>query len=175
MPDDEDREMMSDEECPGPSELDSALVSETLADVATPPPLVLSSSTSLADTIAQMRKDRRACVLLVDGSQLTGIFTERDVLMKVAGSDFDLARTPVAAVMTRDPMTLPADSSVAYALNKMVLEGFRHIPVTDRDGRAITVISMRNLIEYLSEFFARDVLNLPPEPHMATYRSRDGG
>ena len=44
----------------------------------------------------------------------------------------------------------------------MVLEGFRHIPLVDDDDRPVAVVSMRNLIEYLSDFFNRDVLNLPP-------------
>jgi CBS-domain-containing membrane protein len=72
-----------------------------------------------------------------------------------------------------DPVTLPADSSVAHALNLRVVEGFRHIPIVDEDGKPAAVVSMRNLIEYLSDFFKRDVLNLPPDPH-ARYRSREG-
>jgi CBS domain-containing protein len=55
----------------------------------------------------------------------------------------------------------------------MVLEGFRNIPVLDEAGKLTAVVSMRDLIEYLSEFFNREVLNLPPEPH-AKYRCRDG-
>jgi CBS domain-containing protein len=71
--------------------------------------------------------------------------------------------------MTPTPVTLPADSSVAYALHLMVLEGFRNIPVLDEAGKPTAVVSMRDL----SEFFNREVMNLPPEPH-ANYRSRDG-
>jgi CBS domain-containing protein len=75
--------------------------------------------------------------------------------------------------MTADPVTLPADASVAHALNLMVIEGFRHIPVMDDRGRPVAVVSMRNLIEYLSEFFRRDVLNLPPDPRVKS-RAREG-
>jgi CBS domain-containing protein len=75
--------------------------------------------------------------------------------------------------MTRDPVTLPADASVAFALNKMVVEGFRHIPLVDDQGHPTAVVSMRDLIEYLSAFFNRDVLNLPPDPR-AAFRNRDG-
>ena len=73
----------------------------------------------------------------------------------------------------KSAFTLPADSSVAYALHIMVLEGFRHIPVMDEAGKPTAVVSMSDLIEYLSDFFNRDVLNLPPEPHVK-YRSREG-
>jgi CBS domain-containing protein len=68
--------------------------------------------------------------------------------------------------MTRNPVTLPADSAVAFALNRMVVEGFRHIPLVDDDNRPVAEVSMRNLIEYLSDFYNRDVLNLPPDPNV---------
>lgn len=55
----------------------------------------------------------------------------------------------------------------------MLIEGFRHIPLVDAHGRPTGVVSMRQLIEYLSDFFNRDVLNLPPEPR-ASFRSREG-
>ena len=75
--------------------------------------------------------------------------------------------------MTRDPVTLPSDSSVAFVLNRMLIEGFRHVPLVDEQGRPTAVISMRMLIEYLSDFFNRDLLNLPPEPR-ASFRNREG-
>jgi len=46
----------------------------------------------------------------------------------------------------------------------MLNEGFRHIPLVDGRGRPTAVVSMRDLIEYLSDFFNLDVLNLPPDP-----------
>jgi CBS domain-containing protein len=163
-----------EEECPGPNDLESALANDTLGEVETQLPLVLESSTSLAETIRQMQTEHRACVLLVEAGKLAGIFTERDVLMKLAGREIDLNRTQVAAAMTRDPVTLPVDASVAHALNKMVIEGFRHVPVTDDDMRPLFVISMRNLIEYLGEIYAREVLNVPPDTRSSRFRNREG-
>jgi len=163
-----------DEECPGPNELESALANDTLGEVEAQPALILESSTSIAETIRLMQAERKACVLVTEGGRLAGIFTERDVLMKLAGRDIDLARTPVTAAMTRDPVSLSADASVAQALNQMVVEGFRHIPIVDDEGRPIVVISMRNLIEYLAEFYARDVLNVPPDTRAPRFRTREG-
>lgn len=171
--DDDERDRILDEEQPGPPDLESVLFSETLKDAMADPPIVLEESASLADAIGAMRERRRGCVLLVRGGKLAGIFTERDVLMKIAGSKVDLAATPVADYMTRDPETLPADSSVAYALNKMAVEGYRHIPLVDEHGAPIGVISMRDLIEYITGFYTKDVLNLPPRPGV-TPRGREG-
>jgi len=173
--DDDEASRVEEEESPGSSDLESALINDTLADVTTQPPLVLDAATPLAEAIGKMQHDRRGCVLAVEAGKLAGVFTERDVLMKVAARPMDLHSTRLADVMTRNPVTLPADSSVAYALNLMVVEGFRHIPMVDDNEHPVAVISMRNLIEYLGSFYSRDVLTLPPEPRRhARIKSREG-
>ena len=125
------------------------------------------------DEVRRMRAEGRGCVLIVRDRKLEGIFTERDILLKIAGSPIDLEATPISVYMTPDPETLPADASVAFALHKMVVEGFRHIPLLDEIGGP-SVVSMRDLMEYLCEFLTRDVLNIPPRPNKG-FRSREGG
>jgi CBS domain-containing protein len=168
----DDRERIEEEELPGPADLESVLTGQTLTDALSYPPIVLEEKATLAEAIDKMRGERHGCVLLVREGKLSGIFTERDILMKIAGNPIDFHKTGVSAYMTADPVALPADSSVAFALNKMVVEGFRHIPIVDESGRPTGVVSMRDLIEYMSDFFRKDVLNLPPDPH--PLRNRDG-
>ena len=174
MPNDDELERAQEEERPGPSGLESVLVSERLTDAVSKPPLILESDASVAQAIRLMQKESRGCVLLVSGGKLTGIFTERDVLLKIAGHPIDVEREKVSDYMTRDPVALPADSNVAFALNRMVAEGFRHIPLVDDEGCPTAVVSMRELIEYLTDFFRKDILTLPPDPR-AAFRSREGG
>ena len=122
-----------------------------------------------------MQKERRSCILIMENDRLTGIFTERDILMKVAAQPLDLLHTPVSVSMTADPFTLPADANVAFALNKMVLEGFRHIPLVDGAGRPTAVVSMRNVIEYLGEIYSREMLTVPPDPNQHhRFKDREG-
>jgi len=161
------------EEQPGPAELQSALANDTLGEVIQQEPLTVNSGTSLAVAISRMQDEHRGYVAVLDREKLIGIFTERDVLLRVAGTHLTLDEALIDAYMTRDPLTLPADASVAHAINLMVVEGFRHIPILDDMGRLVAVASMRNLMEYLSDFFRRDVLNLPPQPH-PTFRTREG-
>jgi 2-oxoglutarate/2-oxoacid ferredoxin oxidoreductase subunit beta len=171
--DNDESDRVLEEEHPGPNDLESALVSITLSEVVQHTPLVAEANASLAVVIEMMQRNDRGTMLVVDDGELVGIFTERDVLMKVAGHAIDLTQSKVSAFMTPDPVTLPADSAVAFALNRMVLEGFRHIPLVDDDNRPVAVVSMRDLIEYLSDFFNRDVLNLPPDPHVKSFK-REG-
>jgi CBS domain-containing protein len=162
-----------DEEKLESAELGSALLRETLKDALSNAGLVLDEQTSLEEALREMREHRQGCILVTRDGKLSGIFTERDVLMKVVGTNIDLARTPIRPYMTRDPVRLPEDAIVAYALNKMCLEGFRHVPLTDAAGHPVGVVSMRDIIEYLSGFFPKDVLNLPPEP-TSGFRNREG-
>ena len=174
MSDDDPRAEVFDDEHPGPPVLESALENTALSDVVSQPALTVPASASLADAIRLMQKERRACVLILENNRLAGILTERDILMKVAGHAVDLVHTPVTVSMTPDPFTLPADANVAFALNKMVLEGFRHIPLVDDAGRPTAVVSMRNLIEYLGEIYSREMLTIPPDPSQDRFKSREG-
>ena len=162
-----------EEEQPAETELGSALLRETIKNALSNRGLILDEQTMLDDALRQMREHRQGCILVTRDGKLSGIFTERDVLMKVVGTDIDLERTPLRPYMTRDPVRLPQDAIVAYALNKMCVEGFRHVPLTDEQGRPVGVVSMRDIIEYLSGFFPKDVLNLPPEP-TSGFRNREG-
>jgi 2-oxoglutarate/2-oxoacid ferredoxin oxidoreductase subunit beta len=171
--DDDDRARVLEEEHPGPLELESVLFSATLKDAAAIAPIVVEPAATLAEVLRLMRESRRGCVLVARDGRLAGIFTERDVLVKIAGNPIRLDRTPVSDFMTPDPETLPADSGIGYALNKMVVEGYRHIPLVDDQGRPTGVVSMRDLIEHISSFYKSEVLNLPPNPHLGT-RKREG-
>ena len=104
---DDEASRLVEEEGPGPTELESALANDTLSDVAKQAPLVVGAKTSLAEAIRRMQEEHRGCALVIEADKLTGIFTERDVLMRVAGHALDPERTAVSACMTRDPVTLP--------------------------------------------------------------------
>jgi CBS domain-containing protein len=170
---DEDIERLFDEECPGPADLGSVLVHDPIRNAANHPAIVVDATVTVAEALRKMREAGRGAVLVVKGGILAGIFTERDVLLRVAGFPVDVDKATVGEHMTAQPHTLPADTSVAYALNKMVVEGFRHIPLVDEQGHPTGMVSMRDLIDYLSDFFSKDVLNLPPDPS-GSFRSRDG-
>ena len=63
---------------------------------------------------------------------------------------------------------------MAYALNKMSVGGFRHIPVVDDEYRPAFVVSVRDVVEFLVEYFPREVLNLPPLEGVKPQQAREG-
>jgi CBS domain-containing protein len=89
-------------------------------------------------------------VLVVDAAgMLVGIFSERDLLVKVAGSDKDLSALPIEQFMTPKPQTIEPNATLAFALHKMDVGGYRHLPVV-RDGRPIAILSVRDLIRHMT-------------------------
>jgi CBS domain-containing protein len=84
----------------------------------------------------------------VENGKLVGIFTERDVLDRLAGEEVDLARLPVQVVMTPKPQYLGEDDALAFAVHRMAVGHYRHIPVL-RDGHPIGFVSIRGVLKFL--------------------------
>lgn len=137
-------------------------------------PITVPRHATIRDAIDAMNRGRVGCVLVVDGDALAGVFTERDVLTKVVSRSIDPDATPIERVMTDDPECLTLEDGIAYALNKMVVGGFRHIPLVDDHHRPTGVVAMRNIVDYLVHLFPSQVLNLPPSPALGISRAREG-
>jgi CBS domain-containing protein len=153
--------------------LDQRMIREPIRHLNPRPPLSLPPSATLADAVRLMREHRVGCILVVQDDRLIGIITERDLLLKLEQPD--LSR-PLETLMTAEPESLSPDDPIVYALNKMSVGGFRHVPLVDEEGRAVGVVSVRDIVDYIADFFPNDVLTVPPEPSRAeAWRARDGG
>jgi CBS domain-containing protein len=154
--------------------LGAAILQQPIRELATlRDPVFVKPTSSVRAAIDRMNAESLGCVLVEEGERLIGIFTERDILKKVVVAAIDIDRTPVEAVMTRDPECLSPDDLVRFALNKMSVGGFRHIPLVDQAGRPVGVVSMRNVVGYMVELFRGEVLNLPPSAQQQLH-NREG-
>lgn len=112
------------------------------------------SRTHLVTTHARSTVFEAACIMMRarSGSVLilnedggpAGIFTERDLLNKVVAKALDPAATPVSAVMTRNPMTVPPEMSVREAVLLMKERRFRHLPIVAATGKVVGMFSFRD-------------------------------
>jgi CBS domain-containing protein len=147
-------EPFRDRDVPQPTEgLQRAIMQENASTIATTAPLIVTSDTTVAEAVRKMKQNRTGCVLVVSEGLLIGIFTERDLLMKLAGSDSDLSSVRMREVMTSAPETVEATDSLRFALNKMSVGGFRHIPIT-AEGRVLGLVTAKDALRFL----AREVL-----------------
>ena len=98
---------------------------------------------SVSAAAAGMVKAHVGSAIVMQGSFLAGILTERDVL-RAAASGEDLSVSTVAEWMTPDPQSASPSTPVAEAAQVMLLNGFRHLPVVE--GRTVCgVVSLRDL------------------------------
>jgi CBS domain-containing protein len=115
----------------------------TIRDLMNSSVVSTAQETSVADAAAAMVAAGVGSAIIMQGSFLAGILTERDVL-RAAASGQDLRVTPVADWMTADPRSADPDASAEEAAQLMLLHGFRHLPIVE--GRQVCgVVSLRDL------------------------------
>jgi CBS domain-containing protein len=105
-------------------------------------------SATLADVARQMRTADADSVAVMSGGRLVGIVTEHDLVRAIAdGVDPKQARAEV--VMSANPATVGEDEEVSVVAVKMMRLGIRHLPVLDRAGQPIGLLSARDLVAAL--------------------------
>ena len=152
-------------------ELTRTALEEPVRSLDPRPAMCFAPTDSLESVIASMVDAQESTALIVENDVIIGIFTERDVLLRLHGgglsAPFD--EVTIAEVMTPDPETLLESDSLAFALNRMSVGGFRHIPIVTGPAeagghRSPRILSVRYLVSYLADFFPEIIYNLPPNP-----------
>jgi CBS domain-containing protein len=154
--------------------LDERIICEPIRVLDPPAPVTFARTATVAEAVEWMRAHRTGCVLVLDGAKLLGIVTERDLLLKVLGIAGDLSAIGIEEVMTPEPETLSLDDPIVFALNKMSVGGFRHVPLVDEEGRPTGLVGMRSVVDFLVELFPREVLTLPSSPAKVIAPTREG-
>ena len=133
------------------SRFERALLNHSLGSLAPPAARSVAPELSAAEAVGGMRAAGEGALVVALGGRIVGIFTERDALRKLAGSSMD--GVTVGQVMTADPVVLRTDDSVAVAIHKMAVGGFRHIPLVD-GGAPVGMITAHDLFRYILELLA---------------------
>lgn len=107
-------------------------------------PLQGHAEHTVFDAAVRMAEACCSSILICDGDRLCGIFTERDLLVRVVAAGLEPAKTRVGQVMTLDPDTIDASEPVNEAIRRMDEFNYRHLPVMD-GGRVIGVVAWRDL------------------------------
>ena len=133
------------------SRFERALLYHALGSLTPPVARQVAPDEPATDVVGGMRAAGEGAVVVVGDGRVVGIFTERDALRKLAGGS--LEGIAVGEVMTVDPVVLRTDDSVAVAIHKMAVGGFRHIPLVD-GGAAVGMITAHDLFRYILELLA---------------------
>ena len=103
----------------------------------------VNPATTVGEAVALMAQHRVGSMIVMEGTRLVGIFTERDTVRAISHS-YDAPSHEVASWMTADPTTVAPEVETDVALRLMLERGFRHLPVVE-NGEVIGVVSIRDL------------------------------
>ena len=140
--------------------LEQALAEETVAAIQHRPAATVTPDTAIADAIQRLTEIHAACLLIEEDGRLVGVFSDRDVLDKVALEYDELKGKPVSRVMTTNPVHVYDSDSAAAALAVMAVSGFRHVPVTDSNKCVVGIVSPHRVTSFLRKKF-RDQAGAP--------------
>jgi CBS domain-containing protein len=153
-------------------ELARNLKSDNVARLQPAPPVVVATDCTIGDAVKLMRQKQVSWLLVCAGKKLAGIFTQRDLLMRVIATNRPL-KGPIREVMTPDPVTVTPKDSVRRAILRMEKGKHGRLPVVDETGRPVGMLTDKRLVHYLAEHFASTVYNQPPD--VPNYPQHRGG
>lgn len=138
-----------------PSEIERQLVVDPVDVLKPRPPLTVSPETPVGQVLRMLVENQVGCIVVThDSGRLAGIFSERDALMRLNVEAAQLAAKPVSDFMTTSVQSLESTATIAFAVQRMDLGGYRHLPIVAEDGSVTGVISARDILRYLTEKLA---------------------
>lgn len=140
--------------------IDSEFLERSVGTLAPALPVCVVVETTIHSVLMELKSYKVGCVLVVDDDgKLIGIFSERDFVLKVFNCGKDLNSCLVGDFMTKEPVSVLPEISIAYALNLMSQGGFRHLPMVDQDNIPVGIISVKDIVDAIGDSFVDDLLN----------------
>ncbi|MCA9083564.1 MAG: CBS domain-containing protein [Planctomycetaceae bacterium] len=132
--------------------LEEALHERTVSSLQTTPITSVNAASTVGETMKLMAGHQIACVLVEEDGKLVGVFSDRDVLDRVALEFGEVSGRPVRDFMTPDPVYVLATDSLARVMVIMAGSGYRHVPVVDADRKPIGIVSPQRMASQLTEY-----------------------
>lgn len=134
--------------------LEEALAEQPVSHIQHQPHASIRPDQTVAEAIQCLASQQVACLLVEQEGQLLGVFTNRDVLNKVA-LEPECLSLPVSDVMTKHPVYVYEDDPTAAALCVMAVCGHRHVPVVDVHETVVGIVTPQRITEFLLGYFDR--------------------
>lgn len=130
----------------------------SVLEICDPNPAAVPIGSTVEQAIRVMLSESVGAVAVVDSEGIVaGIFTERDILEKLALSGRNPAEVPIREVMTTPVEMATDETSEAEALTVMMVRHYRHLPVVDARGKLLGMLSIRHVLQAQLEDLARQL------------------
>lgn len=144
--------------------IDNRLLSRSIGYLEPVPAVMVRTGTPVIDVLKCLIGDAVGCVTIVDKEgSIIGIFSDRDVVLKLSINEVDVEREPIDHFMTRNPETSLITSPVAFVLSMMSQGGYRHVPIVDDADRPVAIISVKDIVDYIVAEMEKDISRLCEE------------
>ncbi|WP_148076125.1 CBS domain-containing protein [Bythopirellula goksoeyrii] len=134
-------------------------------------PLIVAPDASVSEVLQLMRAQQTGSVLICSAGKMLGIFTDRDALRWMAkqtdSGNHGSEDQPISELMTREPTSLLATTSVGEAIQLMSAGRYRHLPIIGTNGMPSGMANVHGIVHYLVDHFPDTIYTLPPQPDMA--------
>jgi CBS domain-containing protein len=137
--------------------VEKALLRDRVAILKPRTPITVTPDTTVAEALKTLVEKSIGCLFVVapdDPNRLVGVFTERDALLRL-DPEADHSHRLVSEVMTPNPQGLPGTAKIAFAVRMMDLGSYRHVPVIQDGGNFSGVVSVRDILNYLTNRMAQ--------------------
>lgn len=154
--------------------LHDTILKHAVQDLGPLPAPRLPPTASVQEALQMLMRARRGAIVVLDGTKPTGIFTERDVVYRLPAALYpsreERRRTPLARVMTANPVTVERRTGLAEALRRMATGGHRHLVVVDDQGDLAGLLNANDIVQFLTDQFPEETMHLPPRLHQHYHR-----
>ena len=133
------------------TEVERHLLTDRIPVLQPKSPIAVAPDTPTGAVLKLLVDRRIGIVLIKDGEELVGVFSEHDALTRLGADISEVSDRPISDFMTSDPRTLQQSAKVAFAVQRMDLGGYRHLPIVDESGHPTGMISARDILQYLSD------------------------
>ena len=114
-------------------------------EVMTERPRCVTPETPVSEAARLMESEDVGALPILDGAQLTGMVTDRDIVIRAVAQGKDPKGMPVRAVASEDPITLHPDDDLSDALRLMASHQVRRLPVVDEDSRLVGIVAQADI------------------------------
>ena len=125
---------------------------KTVGDIMSRGAPTVDESLSIFETLDQMVQQGLVSIVITSGGKPRGIFTERDVLKRVAVRDMNTKKTPIKEVMTSPLITMARTHLIHDVLAEMYRRDIRNMPVSGEQDELIGIVSMADILQYAQAF-----------------------
>jgi CBS domain-containing protein len=122
---------------------------QTVQDVMTTTVVYLPSETTLAEAARTMREQDIGDVVVADGPSLTGLVTDRDIVVRAVAERFDPASTTIGEIVSKDLVTVRPEDSIQAAALLMRDNAVRRVLVCDDEKGLVGIVSIGDLAEQI--------------------------